>query len=69
MIDARKSGLELFAPPQPCAVPKKRIKVVTEFSMFILFKGITPENSWLGGISSKNYKIIWKIKVRGIKTK
>ena len=32
-------------------------------------KGITPESSWLKGVSLKDYKIIWKINVREMKTK
>ena len=32
-------------------------------------KGITPENSLLKGVSLKDYKIIWKINVREMKTK
>ena len=36
---------------------------------FVALKAITPESSWLKGVSLKDYKIIWKINVRGIKTK
>ena len=36
---------------------------------FVPLKNITPESSWLKGISLKDYKIIWKINVREIKTK
>ena len=32
-------------------------------------KDITPESSWLKGVSLKDYKIIWKIDVREMKTK
>ena len=32
-------------------------------------KGITPESSWLKGVSSKDYTIIWKINVREMKAK
>ena len=42
---------------------------MTEFSVFILLHGIAPGNSWLGGVSLKDYKIIWKIKMREMKTK
>ena len=42
---------------------------------FVSFKvtpsndSITPGNSWLGSISSKDYKVIWEIKVRTMETK
>ena len=42
---------------------------VIEYSVFMLLQGITLGNSWLGGISLKDYKIIWKIKLRKMKTK
>ena len=32
-------------------------------------QGIAPGNSWLGGVSSKEYKIFRKIKMREMKTK
>ena len=32
-------------------------------------KGTTPESSWLKGVSLKDYKIIWNINVREMKTK
>ena len=31
---------------------------------FVPLKGITPESSWLKGVSLKDYKIIWKVNVR-----
>ena len=40
---------------------------MTEFSVFMLLQGIAPENSWLGGVSLKDYKIIWKIKIKEMK--
>ena len=43
--------------------------LMTEFSVFMLLQGIAPGNSWLGGVSLKDYKIIWKIKMREMKTK
>ena len=43
------------------------LPIVTEFSVFMLLQGITLGNSWLGGVSIKDYKIIWKIKMREIK--
>ena len=39
------------------------------FSVFVPLKGLTPESSWLKGVSLKDYKIIWKINVREMKTK
>ena len=42
---------------------------MTEFSVFMSLQGIAPGNSWTGGVSFKDYKIIWKIKIREIKTK
>ena len=42
---------------------------MTEFSVFMPLQGIALGNSWLGGISLKGYKIIWKIKMREMKTK
>ena len=43
---------------------------MTEFSVFILLRGIAPENSSLGGVSLKeDHKIIWKIKIKEMKTK
>ena len=40
------------------------LPLMTEFSVFILLQGIAPGNSWLG-----DYKRIWKIKMREMKTK
>ena len=42
---------------------------MTEFSIFMPLQGIAPENSWIGGLSMKDYKIIWKIEIREMKTK
>ena len=42
---------------------------MTEFSVLMLLQDTKPENSWLGGISLKDYRITWKIKVREMKTK
>ena len=38
-------------------------------SVFMPLQGIAPGNSWLRGVSLKDYKIIWKIKMREMKTK
>ena len=40
-----------------------------ESSLFVLLHGIAPENSWLGGDFSKDYKIICRTKMREMKTK
>ena len=39
---------------------KFTLSLITEFSVFVPLKGITPESSWLRGVSLKDYKIIWK---------
>ena len=36
---------------------------MTEFSVFVPLQGIAPWNGWLVGVSLKDYKIIWKIKI------
>ena len=43
--------------------------LMTEFSMFMPLQGIASGDGWLGGVSVKNYKVIWKIKMREMKTK
>ena len=45
------------------------LPLMTGFSVFIPFQGITPGNSWLGDISLKDYKIMWKIKRTEMRTK
>ena len=42
---------------------------MTEFCVFIPLQSIAPGNSWIGGVSLKDYKIIWKIKIRETKIK
>ena len=37
---------------------------MTDFSVFMLLQCLASGNSWLGGLSLKDYKIIWKIKMR-----
>ena len=49
--------------------PLRLFPLMTEFSVFILLQGIRPGNSCLGDIFLKDYKVIWKIKVREMKTK
>ena len=38
------------------------LHLMTEFSVVMPLQGIAPGNSWLVGVSLKDYKIIWKIK-------
>ena len=46
-----------------------KVTTSNESSLFVPLQGIAPENSWLGGAFSKDYKIICKIKMREMKTK
>ena len=48
--------------------PLRLLPLMTTLSVFMPRQIITKGNSWLGGISLKEHKIIWKIKVREIKT-
>ena len=41
-----------------------RLLLSPEFSTLMPMQGIVIGNSWLGGVSSKDCKIIWKIKMR-----
>ena len=45
------------------------LALMTEFSVFMPLQSIVPGNKWLGGVCLKDYKIIWKIKMREMKTK
>ena len=45
------------------------VPLIIELSVFIPLQGIEPGNSWLEGVSLKEYKILWKIKIREMKTK
>ena len=54
--------------------PKGRVPSFTftpsnESFMIVPFQGIAPDNSWLGGAFLKGYQIIWKIKMREMKSK
>ena len=42
---------------------------MTEFSVFMPLQGIAPGNSWIKGVSLKDYNIKWKIKIREMKIK
>ena len=43
------------------------LPLMTEFSMCMVLQGIVSGNCWLGNVSLKNYKIIWKIKMKEMK--
>ena len=45
------------------------LPLLTEFSVLMPPQARAPGNSWLGGVSLRDYKIIWKIKMRKMKTK
>ena len=45
------------------------LPLMTEFSVFIALQSIAPASSWIGDVSLKDSKIIWKIKMREMKTK
>ena len=45
------------------------LPLMTEFSVFMPLQGIAPGNSWLGRVSLKDYKIIWKKKSEGNENK
>ena len=47
----------------------KVLPITTKFPVFLPIHGIEPGNSWLGGISLKEYKIKWKIEMKELKTK
>ena len=62
---------EVDTDPKPGSVSFKvtPFPLMTEFSVLMPLQGMAPRNSRLWGVSLKDYKIIWKIKVREIKTK
>ena len=64
-----KVSLRLTLTQKKGLCPLRLLPLMTDFSVFMPLQGITPGNSWLGGISFKDYKIIWKIKMREMKTK
>ena len=45
------------------------LSLMTEISVFVPLQGIASGICWLGGISLKEYKIIWKIEMKEMKTK
>ena len=45
------------------------LPLMTTFSVFMPLQGIATGNNLLGAISLKNYNVIWKIKMREMKTK
>ena len=46
-----------------------KVTTSNESSLSVSLKDIAPENRLLGGAFLKDYKIIWKIKMRETKTK
>ena len=44
------------------------LPLMTELSVFMSLQGIVPGNSWLEGLFLKDYKFIWKTKMREMKT-
>ena len=61
--------LKVDTDPKGRFVPLHLVPLISEFSMFMPLQGIAPGNIWRGGVSLKGYKVIWKIKIREIKTK
>ena len=45
------------------------LPLMTWFSVFKPLQDIAPGNSWLENFSLKDYKSIWKVKLREMKTK
>ena len=45
------------------------LPLMTEFSVFMPLQSIATGNSWLAVVFLKDYKIIWKIKMREMKIK
>ena len=60
---------EVDTDPKVRFVSLKVTPLITESSIFVPLQGITSESSWLEDVSLKDYKIIWKINVRELKTK
>ena len=56
---------EVNTDPKGSLRPLRLLTLMTEFSVFMPFQGIAPGNSWLGSVSLKDYKIIWKNKSEG----
>ena len=62
-----KVSLRLTLIQKPGLCHLRLLLLMTEFSVFMSLQGIAPGNSWLGGVSLKDYKIIWKIKMSKLK--
>ena len=60
---------EVDTDPKGDLCPPMLLSLTTEFSVFVHLEGITPESSWLEGVSLNNIKIIWKISVAEMKAK
>ena len=46
-----------------------KVTISNESSLFVPLQGVAPESSWLGWSFLKDYKNIFKIKMREMKTK
>ena len=82
-VDSHTKGSLVLLHPAPEGItevdtdPKGRfvsfkvisLPLMTECYVLMPFQGVAPGNSWLGGISLKEYKIIWKIKMKEMKKK
>ena len=66
-------GLEDFTEvdtdPKKGLCPLRLLSQMKKLSLFMPLQAVAPENSCLGGVSLKDNKIIWKIKMREVKTK
>ena len=82
-VDSHTKGSLVLLHPAPEGItevdtdPKGRfvsfkvisLPLMTECYVLMPFQRVAPGNSWLGGISLKEYKIIWKIKMKEMKKK
>ena len=58
---------EIDTDPKERCVSFTLPSLMTKFSVFMPLQGVEPGNSWLGCVSLKDYKIIWKMKTRELK--
>ena len=63
-IQALKVSLRLTLIQKGGLCYLRLLPLMMEFSVFMLLQGIAPKSSWLGDVSLKEYKSIWKIKTR-----
>ena len=67
-----EGNTEVDTDPKGRLCSSRLLPLMTMFSVFVLLQGIAPANSWQregGGVSLKDYKIIWKIIMREMKKK